>query len=149
MLPGITYDVVLELAAKHGVPHAVRDIAEAELSAAPTSVDDFLDQGSAADHDAGWRARRQRRQRRQAGPWRSRCTAGTSSSGTRSCAVADESAKQQETLLEFPAISRSRSWAGQQRPGTGRADRCCQARSRFRRCDDGNACASSGGKYVA
>ncbi|HNN46171.1 MAG TPA: aminotransferase class IV [Azospira sp.] len=34
MLPGITYDVVLELAAKHGVPHAVRDIAEAELRSA-------------------------------------------------------------------------------------------------------------------
>ena len=31
MLPGITYDVVLELAAKHGVPVAVRDIAETEL----------------------------------------------------------------------------------------------------------------------
>ena len=34
MLPGITYDVVLELAAKHGVPVAVRDIAEAELKSA-------------------------------------------------------------------------------------------------------------------
>lgn len=31
MLPGITYDVVLELAAQHGVPHAVRDISEGEL----------------------------------------------------------------------------------------------------------------------
>ncbi len=34
MLPGITYDVVLELAAKHGVPVAVRDIAETELKSA-------------------------------------------------------------------------------------------------------------------
>ncbi|MFC5301943.1 D-amino acid aminotransferase [Azospira restricta] len=34
MLPGITYDVVLELAAAHGVPYAVRDIAEAELRSA-------------------------------------------------------------------------------------------------------------------
>jgi D-alanine transaminase len=34
MLPGITYDVVLELAAAHGVPHAVRPVAEAELRAA-------------------------------------------------------------------------------------------------------------------
>ncbi len=34
MLPGITYDVVLELAAKHGVPHEVRDITEAELRSA-------------------------------------------------------------------------------------------------------------------
>ncbi|MBW7902021.1 MAG: aminotransferase class IV [Rhodocyclaceae bacterium] len=34
MLPGITYDVVLELAAGHGVPHQVREIPEAELRAA-------------------------------------------------------------------------------------------------------------------
>ncbi|MBI4742724.1 MAG: D-amino acid aminotransferase [Betaproteobacteria bacterium] len=34
MLPGITYDVVLELAARHGMPHEVRDIPEAELRAA-------------------------------------------------------------------------------------------------------------------
>jgi len=34
MLPGITYDVVLELAAQHGVPHAVRDIAEDALRSA-------------------------------------------------------------------------------------------------------------------
>jgi len=34
MLPGITYDVVLELAAAEGLPHAVRPIAEAELRAA-------------------------------------------------------------------------------------------------------------------
>ena len=34
MLPGITYDVVLELAAQHGLPHAVRDITEAETRAA-------------------------------------------------------------------------------------------------------------------
>jgi D-alanine transaminase len=34
MLPGITYDVVLELAAQHGMPHVVRDIAESELRAA-------------------------------------------------------------------------------------------------------------------
>jgi D-alanine transaminase len=34
MLPGITYDVVLELADRHGVPYAVRDIAEAELRSA-------------------------------------------------------------------------------------------------------------------
>jgi len=34
MLPGVTYDVVLELAAKYGVPHQVREIDEAELRAA-------------------------------------------------------------------------------------------------------------------
>jgi D-alanine transaminase len=34
MLPGITYDVVLELAARHGMPHAVREISEAELRTA-------------------------------------------------------------------------------------------------------------------
>lgn len=34
MLPGITYDIVLELAAAHGAPHAVRPIAEAELRTA-------------------------------------------------------------------------------------------------------------------
>ncbi|MBK5914176.1 D-amino acid aminotransferase [Rhodocyclus purpureus] len=34
MLPGITYDVVLELAARHGMKFEVRDIAEAELRAA-------------------------------------------------------------------------------------------------------------------
>ena len=31
MLPGITYDVILELAARHGIAHAVREIGEAEL----------------------------------------------------------------------------------------------------------------------
>ncbi len=31
MLTGVTYDVVLELAAAHGIPHEVRAIAEAEL----------------------------------------------------------------------------------------------------------------------
>jgi D-alanine transaminase len=31
MLPGITYDVVLELAAAHALPHEVRDITEAEV----------------------------------------------------------------------------------------------------------------------
>jgi len=34
MLPGITYDVVLELAMQHGLPHEVRDITEAETRAA-------------------------------------------------------------------------------------------------------------------
>jgi D-alanine transaminase len=34
MLTGITYDVVLELAAAHGIPHQVRAISEAELRAA-------------------------------------------------------------------------------------------------------------------
>jgi len=34
MLPGITYDVVLELAAAHRIPHQVREITELELSAA-------------------------------------------------------------------------------------------------------------------
>jgi D-alanine transaminase len=34
MLPGITYDVVLELAAQHGLPHQVRDVTEAETRAA-------------------------------------------------------------------------------------------------------------------
>ncbi|ATE62164.1 D-amino acid aminotransferase [Thauera sinica] len=31
MLPGVTYDVVLELAARHGLPHEVREILEAEV----------------------------------------------------------------------------------------------------------------------
>jgi len=34
MLPGITYDVVLELAARHGVPHEVREIPAHELMGA-------------------------------------------------------------------------------------------------------------------
>ncbi|MCX7177551.1 MAG: D-amino acid aminotransferase [Proteobacteria bacterium] len=34
MLPGITYDVVLELAAAHGVKHEVRDVLEEEVRAA-------------------------------------------------------------------------------------------------------------------
>lgn len=34
MLPGITYDVVLELAAVHGLPHEVRDVTEAEVRGA-------------------------------------------------------------------------------------------------------------------
>lgn len=34
MLPGITYDIVLELAAKHGAPHEVRPVFEAELRSA-------------------------------------------------------------------------------------------------------------------
>ncbi len=34
MLPGITYDVLLELAAANGIPHAVRRIAKAEVFAA-------------------------------------------------------------------------------------------------------------------
>ena len=34
MLTGITYDVVLELAAAHGIPHAVRAISEAEVRSA-------------------------------------------------------------------------------------------------------------------
>lgn len=34
MLPGITYDVVLELASRHGIPHQVRAISEAEVRAA-------------------------------------------------------------------------------------------------------------------
>lgn len=34
ILPGITYDVVLELAKAHGVPHAVRDVPESELRTA-------------------------------------------------------------------------------------------------------------------
>lgn len=34
MLSGITYDVVLELAARHGVPHAVREISEQEVRTA-------------------------------------------------------------------------------------------------------------------
>lgn len=34
MLPGITYDLILELAAEHGLPFEVRDIAEAEVRAA-------------------------------------------------------------------------------------------------------------------
>jgi D-alanine transaminase len=34
MLPGITYDVVLELAARHGLPCEVRDVLEAEARAA-------------------------------------------------------------------------------------------------------------------
>lgn len=34
MLPGITYDVVLELAARHGLAHQVRDVLEEELRTA-------------------------------------------------------------------------------------------------------------------
>lgn len=34
MLAGITYDVVLELAARHGMPHEVREISDAELRTA-------------------------------------------------------------------------------------------------------------------
>jgi D-alanine transaminase len=34
MLPGITYDVVLELAAANGLPHEVRDVLEAEVRGA-------------------------------------------------------------------------------------------------------------------
>ena len=34
MLPGITYDIVLELAAKHGAPHAVRPVSAAEVRSA-------------------------------------------------------------------------------------------------------------------
>ncbi|HEX7971383.1 MAG TPA: D-amino acid aminotransferase [Thiobacillus sp.] len=34
MLTGITYDVVLELAASHGIPHEVREISEAEVRSA-------------------------------------------------------------------------------------------------------------------
>ena len=34
MLPGITYDVVLELAARHGLPHQVREILEQEVRGA-------------------------------------------------------------------------------------------------------------------
>lgn len=34
MLPGITYDVILELAAKHSLPHEVREILEGELRSA-------------------------------------------------------------------------------------------------------------------
>ena len=33
MLPGITYDVILELAQQHGLPHQVRDILETEVRA--------------------------------------------------------------------------------------------------------------------
>ncbi|HQR03945.1 MAG: D-amino acid aminotransferase [Proteobacteria bacterium] len=34
LLPGITYDIVLELAVTHGLPHQVRDIPEAEVRGA-------------------------------------------------------------------------------------------------------------------
>ena len=34
MLPGITYDVILELAQAHGLPHQVRDVPEQEVRAA-------------------------------------------------------------------------------------------------------------------
>lgn len=34
MLPGVTYDVVLELAARHGLPHEVREILEDEVRGA-------------------------------------------------------------------------------------------------------------------
>jgi D-alanine transaminase len=34
ILTGITYDVVLELAAAHGIPHEVRAISEAEVRSA-------------------------------------------------------------------------------------------------------------------
>lgn len=34
ILPGVTYDVVLELAAAHGLPHEIRPVSEAELRSA-------------------------------------------------------------------------------------------------------------------
>jgi D-alanine transaminase len=34
MLPGITYDVVLELAAANQIPHEIREISESEVRAA-------------------------------------------------------------------------------------------------------------------
>src|SRR5690606_14558389 len=34
MLPGVTYDVVLELARTHGMKHAVREVLEAEVRTA-------------------------------------------------------------------------------------------------------------------
>ncbi len=34
MLPGVTYDVILELASHHGLPHEVRDIPETEIRCA-------------------------------------------------------------------------------------------------------------------
>lgn len=34
ILPGTTYDVVLELAVTHNIPHAIRDISESELHTA-------------------------------------------------------------------------------------------------------------------
>ncbi len=34
MLPGITYDIVLELAAQHGAPHEIRPVSEVELRSA-------------------------------------------------------------------------------------------------------------------
>jgi D-alanine transaminase len=37
MLPGITYDVVLELADRHGLPFQVRDVTEAETRVPPTN----------------------------------------------------------------------------------------------------------------
>jgi len=46
VLPGITYDVVLELAAANGIPVEVREISEQE-SGAPTNSGCLLDQGSA------------------------------------------------------------------------------------------------------
>ena len=34
ILPGVTYDVVLELAARHNAPHEIRPVSEAELRSA-------------------------------------------------------------------------------------------------------------------
>jgi D-alanine transaminase len=48
MLPGITYDVVLELAAAHGLPVEVRDVLGGGSARRRRAVDDLLDQGGAA-----------------------------------------------------------------------------------------------------
>jgi hypothetical protein len=77
MLPGITYDVVLELAAAHGVPHEVRRSPRPKRAAPTKSVDDLLDQGSAAHRPA---RRPARRRRRRPGPVFAGCTPGTRTS---------------------------------------------------------------------
>ena len=63
MLPGITYDVVLELAAANGIPHEVRRIAVAEVFAA----DELLLTSSTKEVLAITHARRQAGRHRQAG----------------------------------------------------------------------------------
>ena len=61
MLTGITYDLVLELAAANGIPHQVRNISEAELRSSRRTVDDLIDQGNHAYCETGWRGGRRGR----------------------------------------------------------------------------------------
>ena len=84
MLPGITYDVVLELAAQHGLPAAGARRARSRGAQRRRAVDDLLDQGSAA-HRQARRPEKSALAARRARPGRSSgtCTAGTRSSSSR------------------------------------------------------------------